>query len=94
MEGVTLIRKKANTTCGSVLYINKENCMNILIIQIHLANRFLPAKFRIKYANMNNFKQPVYFHERKFKAPQTIYVSKGMHNCNLKSVICLVKILS
>jgi hypothetical protein len=24
MEGVTLIRKKANRTCGSVLYINEE----------------------------------------------------------------------
>jgi hypothetical protein len=30
--------------------------MTILIIQIHLAKKFLPAKFRIKYANMNTFK--------------------------------------
>jgi hypothetical protein len=54
---VTLFREKANATYGSVLYINKEILLYraILIIQIHLAKRFLPAKFRIKDAYMNNF---------------------------------------
>jgi hypothetical protein len=32
-----------------------------LRIQIHLAKRFLPAKFGINYAYMNNLKGPVYF---------------------------------
>ncbi len=49
-EGVILIRKKANTACGSDLHIKKKNYMVILRIQIHLAKRFLPAKFGIKYA--------------------------------------------
>jgi hypothetical protein len=54
------------------MYLNKENYMTIFIIQIHLAKRFFPAKFRTKYAYMNNFKGPVYFYERKFKAPQKV----------------------
>jgi hypothetical protein len=85
--------------------------MVILKIQIHLTKRFLPAKFGIKYAHMNNLKGHVYCYERKFKAPPKssdkelnerhvsclslfIYVSKEMHQCNLKSAIYLVKILS
>jgi hypothetical protein len=49
-EGVILIRKKANTACGSDLYIKKKKYMVILRIQIHLAKRFLPAKLGINYA--------------------------------------------
>ena len=60
--------------------MNKENYMVILRIQIHLAKRFLPAKFRIKYAYMNIFKQPVYFHERKLKAPQKVQIRNSMSN--------------
>ncbi len=44
--------------------------MAVFIIQIHLAKRFLSAKIRTKYANMNNFKGHVCFYERKFKPPQ------------------------
>jgi hypothetical protein len=85
--------------------------MVILRTQIHLAKRFVPAKFGIKYAYMNNFKGPVYFYKRKFlnttkssdkelNEPHLsclclfIYVSKEMHQCNLKTAIHLVKILS
>jgi hypothetical protein len=74
LGGVILIRKKANTACGSDLYINKENYIVILKIQIHLAKRFLPANFGIKYACMNNLKGPVYFYERKFKTPQKVQI--------------------
>ncbi len=43
----------------------KKNYMGILSIQIHLAKRFLPAKFGIKYEYMNNLKGSVYFYEKK-----------------------------
>jgi hypothetical protein len=46
--------------------------MVILRIQIHLAKRFLPTKFGIKCAYMNNLKGPVHFYEKKFKAPQKV----------------------
>ncbi len=49
-----------------------------LRIQIHLAKRFLPAKFKIKYAYMNNLKGPVYFYERKFKATQKVQIRNLM----------------
>jgi hypothetical protein len=29
---------------------------------------------------MNNFKQPVYFHERKLKAPQKVQIRNSMSN--------------
>ncbi len=48
--------------------------MVVLRIQIHLAKRFFPAKFGMKYAYMNNLKGPVYFYERKFKAPQKVQI--------------------
>jgi hypothetical protein len=48
--------------------------MVILKIQIHLAKRFLPANFGIKYAYMNNLKGPGYFYERKFKTPQKVQI--------------------
>jgi hypothetical protein len=68
-EVVILSRKKANTACGSDLYINKEKLHGHFENPIHLTKRFLPAKFGIKYAYMNNLKGPVYFYERKVQAP-------------------------
>jgi hypothetical protein len=54
--------------------------MAILIIHIHLAKRFSPAKFGIKYAYMNNFKGPVCFYKRQFKAPQKVQIRNLMSN--------------
>jgi hypothetical protein len=48
--------------------------MVIWRIHIQLAKRFLPARFGIKNAYMNNLKGPVYFSERKFKAPQKVQI--------------------
>jgi hypothetical protein len=50
-------RKKAYTTCGSNQYKNdKKNDRDILIIRIHLATRFLQAKFRGKNAYVTNLR--------------------------------------
>jgi hypothetical protein len=49
--------------------------MVILRIQIHLAKRFLPANFGIKYAYMNNLKGPVHICEKSFKAPQKVQMN-------------------
>jgi hypothetical protein len=57
-----------------------KNYMAILIIQIHLVERFLLDKFGNKYAYMNNFKGPVYFYERKFKAPQKVQIRNLMRD--------------
>ncbi len=48
--------------------------MAILTIPIHLVERFLFDKFGNKYAYINSFKGPVYFYERKFKAPQKVQI--------------------
>jgi hypothetical protein len=57
-----------------------KNYMAILINQIHLLERFLLDKFGKKYAYMKNFKGPVYFYERKFKAPQTVQIRNLMRD--------------
>jgi hypothetical protein len=46
--------------------------MAILRIQMHLAKRFLPANYGLKYAYMNNLKGPEYFYEGKLKSPQKV----------------------
>ncbi len=69
-----LIRKKANTACGSDLYINKEKLLGHFENPNIPCKKFLPANFGIKYAFMNNLKGPVYFYERKFKTPQKVQI--------------------
>ena len=71
-RGATLLRKKANMTCGGVLHIRNEKLHGHFYNPNTTSKKIFLAKFRTKYAYMNNFKGPVYFYERKFKAPQKV----------------------